>query len=158
MTGLTVTENLCHTCPRIYSFCCNHNPILYSFITSHRVCNKTNIRVPLVLLVEETGVPEENLWPAVRHWQTLSHNGASSAPRLSGFELKTLLVICTDCIGRSKSNYHTITTTAVPSVHGTITEASLYMNDMWFVFLFSFLVHEYSLNTARSSLRNPCII
>jgi hypothetical protein len=25
-----------------------------------------------VLLVEETGVPEENHWPAASHWQTLS--------------------------------------------------------------------------------------
>ena len=30
------------------------------------------------------------------------------------FELTTLAVICTDCIGRYKSNYHTITTTTVP--------------------------------------------
>ena len=28
-----------------------------------------------------------------------------------GFELTTLEVIVTDCIGSSKSNYHTITTT-----------------------------------------------
>ena len=27
-----------------------------------------------VLLVEETGVPEENHQPAASHWQTLSHN------------------------------------------------------------------------------------
>jgi hypothetical protein len=26
-----------------------------------------------VLLVEETGVPWENYWPAASHWQTLSH-------------------------------------------------------------------------------------
>ena len=35
------------------------------------------------LLVEETGVPRENHRPAVSHWQTLSHNVVSSAPRLS---------------------------------------------------------------------------
>jgi hypothetical protein len=35
-----------------------------------------------VLLVEETGVPEENHQPAVSHCQTLSHNVASSTPRL----------------------------------------------------------------------------
>jgi len=33
-----------------------------------------------VLLVEETGVPEENHWPATSHWQTLSHNVVSSTP------------------------------------------------------------------------------
>jgi len=36
-----------------------------------------------VLLVEETGVPGENHRPA-SVWQTLSHNFASSTPRLSG--------------------------------------------------------------------------
>jgi hypothetical protein len=34
-----------------------------------------------VLLVEETGVPGENHRPATSHWQTLSHNVASSALR-----------------------------------------------------------------------------
>jgi hypothetical protein len=37
-----------------------------------------------VLLVEETGVPEENHQPAASHWQTLSHNVVSSTPRQSG--------------------------------------------------------------------------
>ena len=34
-----------------------------------------------VLLVEETGVPGENHWIAVSHWQTLSYNVVSSTPR-----------------------------------------------------------------------------
>ena len=33
-----------------------------------------------VLLVEETGVPEENHRPVVSHWQTLSYNVVSSTP------------------------------------------------------------------------------
>ena len=37
-----------------------------------------------VLLVEETGVPEENHKPAVSHCQTLSHNAVSSTPGMSG--------------------------------------------------------------------------
>jgi hypothetical protein len=37
-----------------------------------------------VLLGEETGIPGENHRPAASHWQALSHNVASSAPRLSG--------------------------------------------------------------------------
>ena len=37
-----------------------------------------------VLLVEGTGVPVENHWPARSHWQTLSHNVVSRTPRLSG--------------------------------------------------------------------------
>jgi hypothetical protein len=32
----------------------------------------------------------------------------------AGFEITTLVVIYTDCIGSCKSNYHTITTTNVP--------------------------------------------
>ena len=32
----------------------------------------------------------------------------------AGFELATLVMICTDCIGSCKSNYHTITTTTAP--------------------------------------------
>ena len=36
------------------------------------------------LLMEETGVPEENHRPAANHWQTVSHNIVSSTPRLSG--------------------------------------------------------------------------
>jgi len=35
----------------------------------------------LIFLVEETVVPGENHWPAECHWQTLSHNVVSSAPR-----------------------------------------------------------------------------
>jgi hypothetical protein len=64
-----------------------------------------------VLLVEDTGTPGENHRPAASHWQTLSHNGVSSTPHLSGFDLTTLVVIYTDCIGSYKSNYHMITTT-----------------------------------------------
>ena len=33
------------------------------------------------LLMEETGVPEENHRPAASHLQTLSHNVVSSTPR-----------------------------------------------------------------------------
>jgi hypothetical protein len=39
-----------------------------------------------VLLVEVIGVPEENHRPVVSHWQTLSHNVASSTPCLSGIQ------------------------------------------------------------------------
>jgi hypothetical protein len=36
------------------------------------------------LLLEETGVPEENHEPAASHRQTLLHNAVSSTPSLSG--------------------------------------------------------------------------
>jgi hypothetical protein len=43
MTWFTVTEYLCHKWPQICSACCNHNPILSSFMTYHRVCDKSNM-------------------------------------------------------------------------------------------------------------------
>jgi len=63
--------------------------------------------------VEETRVPRGNHWPTASHWETLSHNVVSSKPYLSGFELTTLAVMGTDCIGSYTSNYHTITTAPI---------------------------------------------
>ena len=42
MNLLTVAEYLCHKRPQICSICRNHNPVLPSFITYHRCCNKSN--------------------------------------------------------------------------------------------------------------------
>jgi hypothetical protein len=44
-----------------------------------------------VLLVEETGVSEENHQPATRQCQILSHNVASSTPRLSGIRTHNVI-------------------------------------------------------------------
>jgi hypothetical protein len=40
----------------------------------------------------------------------------------AGFELTTLVVISTDCIGSCKSNYHTITTMTAPELFGRWTD------------------------------------
>jgi hypothetical protein len=57
-----------------------------------------------VFLVEEIVVPTENHWPAASHWQTLSHKcGIELHLTWVGFELTTLVVIGTDCIGSYKS-------------------------------------------------------
>jgi hypothetical protein len=64
-----------------------------------------------VLLVEETVVPGENHRPVASHWQTLSHNVVSY------FKLRSLVVICTDCISSCKSNYHMITNMTTPVMH-----------------------------------------
>jgi hypothetical protein len=61
-----------------------------------------------VLLVEETGVPGKNHQPAACHWMLYWVHLA-----WVGFDLITLVVIGTDCIGSYKSNYHTITTTTM---------------------------------------------
>jgi len=57
-----------------------------------------------VLLVEETGVPDENHRPAASHWQTYRVHLA-----WAGFEL-TLVVIGNECIASYKFNYHVIMT------------------------------------------------
>jgi len=67
-------------------------------------------------LVDEIGVPGENHRPADKH---LSHSIVSSTPALVGFELATLIVIGTDCIGSHKSDYNTITTTTAPVISYT---------------------------------------
>ena len=45
-----------------------------------------------VLLVEETGVPGENHWPAASHLQTSSHNVVSSTPKEEFFIVSVILV------------------------------------------------------------------
>jgi hypothetical protein len=44
MTWLTATRFLCHKWPRIFPVCRYHNSVLFSFMTYHRVCNKSNTR------------------------------------------------------------------------------------------------------------------
>jgi hypothetical protein len=71
--------------------------------------NISTISWQSVLLVEETGVPRENHWPLVSHWKLyhiMLHRVHSARV---GFELTTLVVMDTDCIGSCKSNYHIIT-------------------------------------------------
>ena len=54
--------------------------------------------------MQETGIPGENQRPVVSHWQTLSHDVVSSAPRLSGIRSDNIIVVIyTDCIGSYKS-------------------------------------------------------
>ena len=62
--------------------------------------------------MEVSFIGEENHGPVASQRQTFSHNVVSS----TGFELTMLVVIGTDCTGRWKSNYRTITTTMAPDV------------------------------------------
>jgi len=52
-----------------------------------------------VLLLEETRIPGENHIPAASHWQTLWQCCIKYTSPWVGFELATLVVICTDCTG-----------------------------------------------------------
>jgi hypothetical protein len=45
MTWLTVAKYLCHKWQRICSVCRNHHPVLSSFMTFHRFCNRSNTTV-----------------------------------------------------------------------------------------------------------------
>ena len=76
-----------------------------------------NVLWQSVLLVEETGVPGENLRPAAKSLTNLSCNVVSSTTRLSGIQTHNFVVIGTDCIGSCKSNCHKITTTMAPYRH-----------------------------------------
>ena len=67
-----------------------------------------------VLLVEKTGVPGKNHWPVSSHWQIYHIMVYCVHLAITRFELTTLVVIGTDCIGSYKSNCHTITTMTVP--------------------------------------------
>jgi len=69
------------------------------------------------VLVEETRLTGENHRPFASHWY---HKMLYRVYLVwVGFELTTLVVIGTDCIGSYKSNYHTITTTTAPIQWGT---------------------------------------
>ena len=64
-----------------------------------------------ILLVEKTALPGENHIPVASHSQIIYCCIEYTSP-WAGFELTTLVVIGTDCIGSCKSNYHTITSNA----------------------------------------------
>ena len=67
------------------------------------------------VFVEETGVPRKHHRPVASHVQALSHNILYRVDLVwAEFELLMLVVIGTDCIGRYKSNYHSIMTMMAP--------------------------------------------
>ena len=95
--------------------------LFFSFMVFN--ANFNNISVILwqsFVLVQNTRVPGENHRSATGHWQTLSHNEYTSPEWDSNSQRLWGLVIGTDCIGRYKSNYHTIMTTLAPFIYNVV--------------------------------------
>jgi hypothetical protein len=63
-------------------------------------------------LVEEPGGPGEYTQPADKLYHIILYRVHIA---WAGFELTTLVVICTDCIDSCKSNHSTITATMAPT-------------------------------------------
>ena len=75
----------------------------------------------------ETGGPGENHRPVASHWFFFNHIYMLYTSPWSRFELTTSVVIGTDCIGSSKSNYHTITATRYGILYIFLNEKNYYM-------------------------------
>ena len=67
-----------------------------------------------VLSAEETGVTEKTTDLSQVTDKLYSQTLYQVHFTMSGFKLTTVVVKCTDCTGRCKSNYPTITTTEIP--------------------------------------------
>ena len=94
--------------------------LLVRIMVFNATFNSTSVISWRSVLLARTGVHGENHGPAVSHWQTLSHVMLYQVHLVwARFEVTTLVVIGTDCIGIYKSNYHTITT-ALMSLWGWI--------------------------------------
>jgi hypothetical protein len=99
----------------IYNYLFNQclSPLMYIYmfcfclmVFNATFSNVSVISLRSVLLVEGTGVPGENLRLAARHWKT--YDMMLYTLPWSRFELRTSMVIGTNCIGSWKSNYQNI--------------------------------------------------
>ena len=91
-----------------------------------------------VLLVEETRVPGENHWPVASCWKNYHIMLYRVHLVWTGFELTTLVVISTDCIGSYRSNYqHTIMSAPMTlgTNHLTFREAIFFLPSQNFFYI-----------------------
>ena len=73
---------------------------------------------------------------------------------LEGFELVTLLVLDTDCIGSCKSNYHTVMTTTAPSNNWSPTNTPVYLTeDIFFLYCRQWYVYVTDVQCRRVGMQ-----
>ena len=117
-----------------------------------------------VLLVEETGVPKDNLRPVGIHWQTFITKCCIeyTSPWVWNSNSQLLMMIGTDCIGSCKSNYNIITTmTALYIYIYDYATMESYLNDKGWPKIYSYvsLVVNLTLNNIRlyRDVQFPCL-
>jgi hypothetical protein len=85
------------------------------FMVFNATFNNISVITYIVAVRFIGGGTQENHWTVASHWQTWSHKMLYQVHLAwAGFELTALVVICTDCIGSNKSNYHMITNITAP--------------------------------------------
>ena len=103
-----------------------------------------------IILVEETGAPGENRRPVASHWPTLSHN----VVHFVLIEIRTSVVLATDCIGSCKSNYHMIMATTVPVDFSIMTLTWIWI---WVTIVILHFLGQF-IKRSINGLKNCCLI
>ena len=114
MIWLTAMECLCHKRSRISSVCRNLNPVLSSFLTYHRVCNRSNTTDATCMTGEVVGDTKGVI--KIRISKNRQHNGQKIKQRSTKHTYKTKdretrILIKTEgelrCSGRVRSSCST---------------------------------------------------
>ena len=103
---------------------------------------------------EETGVPGENQTYRKSLKNFITYCCIEYTSPLTGFDLTTLVVIDTDCTGSCKSNYNTITTTALWFlIHSFDFQSNLAVFCCFIFFYFLTLRHKHNIHTMSVKMK-----